>query len=54
MDLGHHHASFQVFDDRDGCRVVWITDVLPHDREAVVRAIVERGIAEMRAVLEGR
>ena len=54
MELGHHHASFQVFDDLEGSRVVWITDVLPHDRETVVRAVAERGIAEMRAVLEGR
>ena len=54
MALAHHHASFQVFDDHAGSRLVWITDVLPHDREAEVRARVERGIVEMKAVLESR
>jgi carbon monoxide dehydrogenase subunit G len=52
--LGHHHAAFQVFAHEDGARsrLVWVTDVLPHDREPAVRARVERGIEEMRAVLE--
>lgn len=52
MELAHHHASFQVFDDHDGSRIVWITDVLPHDRGPEVRARVERGLTEMKAVLE--
>ncbi|MER7283676.1 SRPBCC family protein [Dactylosporangium sp. NPDC000244] len=52
MVLAHHHAAFQVFGDGDRSRLVWTTDVLPHDREPAVRARVERGIEEMRAVLE--
>jgi hypothetical protein len=50
--LAHHHAAFQVFAHEDGTRLVWVTDVLPHDREPGVRARVERGIEEMRVVLE--
>jgi hypothetical protein len=52
--LTHHHAYFQVFDDDDGgrSRLVWVTDVLPHDRAAEVRARVERAIAEMKHVIE--
>jgi uncharacterized protein YndB with AHSA1/START domain len=53
MALSHHHASFQVFDDGERSRLVWITDVLPHSRAAEVRARVERGAAEMRQVIEG-
>jgi hypothetical protein len=54
LPLSHHHASFQVFDDGDpgACRLVWITDVLPHGLEPQVRARVERGILEMRDVIE--
>jgi uncharacterized protein YndB with AHSA1/START domain len=54
MALAHHHASFEVLDhDAPGrCRLVWLTDVLPHTLEPQVRARVERGIAEMRDVLE--
>jgi hypothetical protein len=56
MALAHHHASFQVFDDGDGdrCRLMWITDVLPHRLEAEVRARVERGVVEMREAIETR
>ncbi|WP_426512055.1 SRPBCC family protein [Dactylosporangium sp. McL0621] len=55
LTLAHHHATFEVFDHDGGAaaRLVWTTDVLPHDREPAVRARVERGIEEMRVVLEG-
>src|SRR5262249_12747603 len=55
MTLSHHHASFQVFDDADGedrCRVVWITDILPHCLEAEVRVRVERGAVEIKEAIE--
>lgn len=52
LPLSYHHASFQVFDHGAGSRLVWITDVLPHAMAEPVRARVERGIAEMREVLE--
>ncbi|GAA4262833.1 SRPBCC family protein [Dactylosporangium darangshiense] len=55
LALEHHHAAFQVFDHDGGrSRLVWTTDVLPHDRETAVRARVSRGIEEMRATLESR
>jgi carbon monoxide dehydrogenase subunit G len=56
LRLAHHHAAFQVFDHDGGARsrLVWVTDVLPHDREPLVRARVEIGIEEMRAVLEAQ
>jgi len=55
MALSHHHASFQVFDDPDRenhCRVVWVTDILPHCLEAEVRARVERGAVEIKEAIE--
>ena len=54
MELSHHHASFQVLDDSSGdsSRLVWITDVLPHTMEGAVRARVERGVVEIKAVIE--
>jgi carbon monoxide dehydrogenase subunit G len=53
MTLAHHHASFQVSDESGGrSRLVWITDVLPHDRAEEVRARCERAVTEMKAVLE--
>jgi carbon monoxide dehydrogenase subunit G len=52
MTLTHHHASFQVLADGRGSRLVWITDVLPHALEPQVRARVERGVVEMKQVIE--
>jgi uncharacterized protein YndB with AHSA1/START domain len=52
LPLTYHHAAFQVFADGDHSRLVWLTDVLPHAMADPVRARVERGIAEMKAILE--
>ncbi|MEV4347436.1 hypothetical protein AB0J83_23520 [Actinoplanes sp. NPDC049596] len=52
MPLTYHHASFQVFGEGDGCRLVWVTDVLPHAMAPMVRGVVERGITEIKETLE--
>ncbi|GIF10016.1 SRPBCC family protein [Actinoplanes teichomyceticus] len=52
LPLTRHHASFQVVESGGVTRVVWTTDVLPHALAGAVRARVERGIAEIRTVLE--
>lgn len=52
MPLTYHHASFQVFEEGAGSRLVWLTDVLPHAMAEIVRGRVERGILEIKAVLE--
>jgi uncharacterized protein YndB with AHSA1/START domain len=52
LPLTHHHAAFQVFDEGDRSRVVWTTDLLPHALAGAVRARVERGIVEMKRVIE--
>lgn len=52
LPLTYHHASFQVFDRGEQSQIVWLTDVLPHALAGAVRARVERGIVEMKEVLE--
>jgi hypothetical protein len=52
LPLTYHHAAFQVLDEGDRSRLVWLTDVLPHAMADAVRARVKRGIEEMREVLE--
>ncbi|MEV6427858.1 SRPBCC family protein [Nocardia sp. NPDC051463] len=55
LPLTHHHASFQVFaEPGDTTRLVWTTDVLPHDAAEQVRLRVERGGQVMKATLEQR
>jgi uncharacterized protein YndB with AHSA1/START domain len=52
LPLTYHHASFQVFEEGDVSRLVWLTDILPHTLAGAVRARVERGIVEMKQVIE--
>ncbi len=50
--LKHHSASFQVFPDGAGCRVVWLADLLPHEAAAAVGQMMDAGLAAMRETLE--
>ncbi|MFE3873147.1 SRPBCC family protein [Kitasatospora sp. NPDC059146] len=53
LPLTHHHASFQVLPVADGrCRLLWTTDVLPHEMAEQVRLRVSRGAQVMKATLE--
>jgi uncharacterized protein YndB with AHSA1/START domain len=52
LPLTYHHAAFQVFEEGDRCRLVWLTDVLPHAMADAVKGRVERGIQEIKEFLE--
>ncbi|MFJ7911267.1 SRPBCC family protein [Kitasatospora sp. NPDC096204] len=55
IPLTHHHASFQVLPEGLGrCRLVWTTDVLPHEMAEQVRLRVVRGAQVMKETLEQR
>jgi len=48
----HHHASAEVIADGDGCRFVWITDVLPDELSQMVEPMMEQGAAVIAATME--
>lgn len=49
----HHNASIQVFEEGpDSCRLVWIADLLPHELAGPIGAMIEQGLATMKATLE--
>jgi Polyketide cyclase / dehydrase and lipid transport len=48
----HHSASAQVTAEGDGCRFVWLTDVLPDELAAVIEPMMEQGAQVMKATLE--
>ena len=52
LPLTYHHASFQVFAEGDRARLVWLTDILPHDQAGAVGARVERAIVEIKQAIE--
>jgi carbon monoxide dehydrogenase subunit G len=49
--LTHHNASFQVFPDEAGARLVWIADMLPHEAAAVVGGMMTDGLEAIRKAL---
>ncbi|MBN8939394.1 MAG: SRPBCC family protein [Rhizobiales bacterium] len=49
----HHNGSLQVFAEGErACRLVWITDILPHDLAPPIGAIMAEGMAIMKRTLE--
>lgn len=49
----HHNGSLQVFAEAGGMsRLVWITDILPHDLAPSIGAIMTEGMAIMKRTLE--
>ncbi|MDB5479359.1 MAG: hypothetical protein JWO83_412 [Caulobacteraceae bacterium] len=49
--LTHHNASFQVFPDEAGARLVWIADMLPHEAAEMVGGMMTAGLEVMRKAL---
>ncbi len=52
LPVTYHHATFQVFDEGEHSRLIWLTNVLPHAMAAAVQARTERGIVEIKQVVE--
>jgi hypothetical protein len=50
-NLTHHSASFQVFEDGAGSRVVWIADMLPDAASATIGPMMDAGIEAMKTTL---
>ena len=48
----HHNASFQVFPNGEGSRVVWITDLLPNTLADTVSGFMEQGAIAMKRTLD--
>jgi len=51
--LSHHNASFQVFGEGPGSRLVWIADVLPDDAAVTVDAMMADGLQAVGVALSG-
>jgi hypothetical protein len=48
----HHSSSAVVIADGQGCRFVWVTDVLPDELTDVIEPMMERGTGVIKATLE--
>jgi carbon monoxide dehydrogenase subunit G len=52
--LSHHNASMQIFAEGNGCRAVWIADLLPNDMAGAIAGMIDQGMAAMKKNLEAR
>jgi carbon monoxide dehydrogenase subunit G len=50
--LSHHNASMQIFAEGEGCRAVWIADLLPNDVAGAIAGMIDQGLAAMKKNLE--
>lgn len=51
--MTHHNGSAQVFSNgANGCRFVWIADLLPDEVAPSIAAMMEQGIAVIKQTLE--
>jgi len=50
--LTHHNASFQVFAEGAGSRLVWVADVLPDAAAKTVSDMMEQGAAAAKQTLD--
>jgi hypothetical protein len=54
MGSTHHNASAQIVPaGPQDCRIVWITDVLPHELADRTGGLMEAGLKAMKSTLEG-
>src|SRR2546421_10986260 len=50
--MSHHNGSIQNFREGDGCRLVWIADILPHELAKPIGAMMQQGMDAMKRKLE--
>lgn len=50
--ISHHNASFQVFADGGGSRLVWIADVLPEAAAITVATMMDEGLVAAKRALD--
>ena len=48
----HHNGSIQIFPEGDGCRLVWIADILPHELKGPIGTMMQHGMDAMKKKLE--
>ena len=48
----HHNGSIQILPEGDGCRLIWIADILPHELKAPISAMMQQGMDAMKRKLE--
>ena len=48
----HYNASMQIYAEGEGCRAVWIADLLPNELAGAIAGMIDQGLAAMKKNLE--
>ena len=48
----HHNGSIQIFPNDDGCRLLWIADLLPNELRPFIAEMMRQGMDAMKRKLE--
>jgi hypothetical protein len=51
--LTHHNGALEVVPDGEGCRVVWVADLLPNALAPAIAAMMQHGMEAMQRKLDG-
>ena len=49
----HHNGSIQIFPEGEGCRLIWIADVLPNEIAPAIAGMMQHGMEAMKRKLDG-
>jgi len=49
----HHNGSIQIFPEGEGCRLVWIADLLPNELAPAIAGMMQHGMEAMKRKLDG-
>src|SRR5436305_11652117 len=48
----HHNGSIQIFPEGEGCRLIWIADLLPNELAPAISGMMQHGMDAMKRKLD--
>ena len=49
----HHNGAIQIFPEGEGCRLVWVADLLPNELAPAISGMMQHGMGAMKRKLDG-
>jgi hypothetical protein len=49
----HHNGAIQIVPEGEGCRLIWIADLLPNELAPAISGMMQHGMEAMRRKLDG-
>jgi len=49
----HHNGAIQIFPEGEGCRLIWVADLLPNELAPAIAGMMQQGMDAMKRKLDG-